>query len=133
MTPLEIGWAENEVVATGVTPEPPVLEDAPARTWLLAQFVSFFGGTKFGGAVLNAASPDGISWDGSVVKFRRPLGLDLQLERVHVLLPLVDVTLTATVTHDSRGLWIKFNAGRSAVLSLLRTLLPHIYGASLKP
>ncbi|MBK6532934.1 MAG: hypothetical protein IPN17_29975 [Deltaproteobacteria bacterium] len=121
LRPDSVKWADGVIELIASTPEPPTIEDAPAATWLLARFVGLFGGGAVGGYVLSRGAPEGLRWDGDTVTWRRPL--PVPLGEVDPLLPLVGITLIARLSHDARGLWLAFEGGMSAYLTVLSWLL----------
>lgn len=104
ITPTEVSWADEHVTFVGTTPEAPVLDDAPVRTWLLGQLVWLLGGTAVGGLVLGPATPDGVRWDGARVTVRRPVAPPAGDAK----LIAQAVTLRARLTHDDEGLWLTY-------------------------
>ena len=119
--PVYVKWADDVIELAASTPEPPTIEDAPAATWLLARFVGLFGGGALGGYVLSRGAPEGLRWDGDTVTWRRPLLVPMG--EAHPLLSFVGITLIARLSHDSRGLWLTFEGGTSAYLTVLSSLL----------
>jgi len=125
--PVSVKWADGAIELAASTPEPPTIEDAPAATWLLARFVGLFGGGALGGYVLSRGAPEGLRWDGATVTWRRPL--PAPMGEVHPLLSIVSITLVARLSHDSRGLWLTFEGGTSAYLTIVPWLL-RLWGGS---
>ena len=123
ITPEHIRWSEGLIEFRGSTPEPPVIEDAPVGNWLMARFTNIFGGTDLGTKVLSSVAPEGLSWSGQTVTWRRPLdGAAPGLAGMLAGAPSIE----GKITHDARGMWMTVSGGRSTLLPLVGFLAPRM-------
>lgn len=123
ITPEHIRWAEGFIEFRGSTPEPPVIEDAPVGNWLMARLTGIFGGTDLGTKVLSSVAPEGLTWNGQTVTWRRPLdGKAPGLAGMLAGSPWVE----GKITHDARGMWITVSGGPSTLIPFVGFLAPRM-------
>lgn len=121
--PQSAGWSEQKVRVQASTPTPPSLEARPVASWFVANFVELLGGTSFAASVFARALPDGLRWDGCAITWERPL--DLGLTGLSAAL-IGGATVTATLSHDTRGLWISLDGALPTVLALSKAIVTRL-------